>query len=196
MHKTITCIDGFWARSNLIKCLFDVESMPTVISIGLWNMTLPFLFKIFSKRLIMLAHMGNSQSKDVFMTLCDMRWIHLTCVGVSHLQSVFDFQGNFRLIDHGLCVSLRWTTLACKLRMRWIHLTCARSLTAVNLQWRSKKTSFGLLVLEDNIIRFSMPCTLENSSSGLLFVAPLWPSVFDQSANGASVRVQLHHASH
>ena len=76
------------------------------------------------------------------------------------------------------------------------HISCARSLTAVNLQWRSKKTSFGLLVLEDNIIRLSMPCTLENSSSGLLFVAPLWPSVFDRSANGASGRVQLHHASH
>jgi hypothetical protein len=44
-----------------------------------------------------------------------MRWIHLTCAGVSHLQSVFYFQSNFRLIDHGLCVSLRWTALACKL---------------------------------------------------------------------------------
>ena len=31
---------------------------------------------------------------------------------------------------------------------------------------------------------FSVVCALENSSSGLLSVAPLWPSVVVQSANG------------
>ena len=109
--------------------------------------------------------MGNSQSKDVFTTLCDMRWIHLICVGVSHLQSVFDFEGNFRLIDHGLCVSLRWTALACKLRMRWIHSTCdgvSHLQIVFSFQSNFRFIDRGLCV---SLRRIALACKLMNNFS-------------------------------
>ena len=49
----------------------------------------------------------------------------------------------------------------------------------------------GHLVLEDNIIRCSVACVLEKSSSGLLSVAPLRPSVVVQSANGAGSQMEI-----